>query len=307
MVLKVEELRKSFGNKEVLKGISFETKSGTSLGLLGRNGSGKTTTIRIIMNIFKADSGKATIDGVSSAKFVNKIGYLPEERGLYAKRLISEQLGYLGELKGLKFKDAQSRGLKLLKKLDAEEFYNKKLNTLSKGNQQKVQLAVALINDPEIVILDELFSGLDPVNSLILKELVSEIASQGRIIFFSSHQMGQVEGFCNDICIINKGEIVLSGNLKQIKKSYPRDKVIITTEDGDAGALFNKLTSLGINSSNITKTYDGCCVKLTSGLDKAKLFADVSASGADISSFSIKEPTLEEIFIEKAGENDESN
>lgn len=201
MELKVEGINKSFGAKHVLKDISFTARSGVAMDVLGRNGSGKTTTIRIIMDIYSSDSGCVTINGRPGKEFISKskIGYLPEERGLYPKRVIADQMAYLGELRGMKAKDARKRGKELLEKLEAGEYFGKKLDTLSKGNQQKIQLAIALINDPEIVILDEPFSGLDPVNAQILKRLVQELVDEGKMVLFSSHQMSYVEQFCDDI------------------------------------------------------------------------------------------------------------
>ncbi|MDR2615828.1 MAG: ATP-binding cassette domain-containing protein, partial [Oscillospiraceae bacterium] len=201
MELIVDKLNKSFGEKRVLRDISFTVRPGSAFGLIGRNGSGKTTTIRIIMDLFPADSGTVTADGVPSGKVSGRFGYLPEERGLYPKRLISDQMTYIGQLRGMTVSDARRRSVELLERLEAGEYYKKKLDTLSKGNQQKIQLAIALLNDPEIIILDEPFSGLDPVNARILKELVTQLAHEGRTIIFSSHQMAHVEEFCDDICM----------------------------------------------------------------------------------------------------------
>jgi len=305
MQLKAEKINKSFGQKHVLKDISFEAKSGSALGLLGRNGSGKTTTIRVIMDLFPADSGSVTIDGKPSKAFLDKIGYLPEERGLYPKRIISEQMAYIGELRGMKPSIVRERSIRLLRKLGAEEYYKRKLMTLSKGNQQKIQLAIALLNDPEIIILDEPFSGLDPVNATLLKNLVSEVTKDGRLVFFSSHQMSYVEEFCDDICIINEGKIVLSGNLKQIKRSYPRNRVVLMPEDGDASSLAEKIKKIGGLSENLTSILqedNSCIVALKKEEDKHALFAAIAANGIAIDSFAVKEPTLTEIFVEKAGD-----
>jgi len=205
MELTLRGIHKSFESNHVLKGISFSAKNKAAFGLLGRNGSGKTTTLRIIMDIFSPDSGEVLIDGVTNKKTKVRIGYLPEERGLYPKRIVSEQMIYLGQLRGLSARDAKSDAEQLLHKLDATEYYGKRLDTLSKGNQQKIQLAIALMGDPDIIILDEPFSGLDPVNAKTMKELVSELVSREKMVVFSSHQMENVESFCDDICIINHG------------------------------------------------------------------------------------------------------
>lgn len=309
MQLTVDKINKSFGPKHVLKDISFTAKSGVALGFLGRNGAGKTTTIRIIMDLFPADSGSVTIDGKPSRHFLKKIGYLPEERGLYPKRIIADQMAYIGELRGMKPSAARERSLALLKKLGAEEYYKKKLSTLSKGNQQKIQLAISLINDPEIVILDEPFSGLDPVNATILKNLVREVADEGRMVFFSSHEMSYVEEFCDDICIINDGHIVLIGNLREIKRSYPRNRVSLVPDDGNVPALTNKIRSLPAISDIIVSAEDGnkgSVVTLRDEKDKNKIFNAVLASGVDLDSFQVMEPTLTEIFVEKAGDINEA-
>jgi len=310
MQLTVDKVNKSFGQKHVLKDISFTAQSGVATGFLGRNGSGKTTTIRIIMDIYTADSGVTTIDGRPSKEFISKIGYLPEERGLYPKRIISDQMTYLGELRGMKPRDARKRGKELLEKLDAGEYFDKKLDTLSKGNQQKIQLAISLINDPDIIILDEPFSGLDPVNSQILKKLVQEQVQAGKMVFFSSHQMSQVEQFCDDICMIRAGEIVLQGSLRDIKKTYPRDRVLVIPEESrmsDLRGLFSNSAELKrITKSMSAHTGGGFLINLNNETDKAELFNCIASSGIDLDTFTVVEPTLEEIFVEESGEEYEA-
>jgi ABC-2 type transport system ATP-binding protein len=309
MQLSVEKINKSFGTNRDLRDVSFTARSGAAFGLIGRNGSGKTTTIRVIMDVFPADSGTVTADGVPVAKSRVRFGYLPEERGLYPKRVISEQMAYLGELRGMTAADARRRSRLLLEKLEAGEDYKKKLETLSKGNQQKIQLAIALLNDPEIVILDEPFSGLDPVNARILKELVQELVGEGRIVIFSSHQMGSVEAFCDDVCMLDAGRIVLHGSLKQIKRTYPRDRILVVPEDGDGDALRRRLEAdadTRAAAARITATPRGCEVTLKNERDKNALLAGVARAGIGLESFSVIEPTLEEIFVEKAGRADET-
>ena len=234
MELQVQDLHKSFDGREVLHGISFSIASGKALGLLGRNGAGKSTTIRILMDVFKADCGAMSMDGkVFHAKDYN-IGYLPEERGLYPKKKISEQLIYLATLRGLSRTAAKTNFKKWMKRLGITEYENRVLDTLSKGNQQKVQLAQTLMCDPDIVILDEPFSGLDPVNSQILKEVVQEQIQLGKLVIFSSHQMNYVEEFCEDIVILHHGDVVLQGNLKQIKKEYGKNRIVLRALYPDA-------------------------------------------------------------------------
>ena len=220
MRLEVRNLRKNFGEKEVLHGISFSIESGKALGLLGRNGAGKTTTIRILMDVFKANAGTITMDGKPFRPKDYQIGYLPEERGLYPKKGVQEQILYLAALRGLDRKTAKKQAAYWLERMGVAEYAAKKLETLSKGNQQKVQLAQTLVCQPDIIILDEPFSGLDPVNSQVLKDVIREQIQDGKLVIFSSHQMGYVEEFCEDIVLINHGDVVLEGNLKDIKKAY---------------------------------------------------------------------------------------
>ena len=230
MVLEMKDINKSFGAKEVLKGVSFRAEGGSAFGLLGRNGAGKTTSIRILMDVFPADSGQVLLDGKPVDYSKIGLGYLPEERGLYPKKLIGEQLVYLARLKGMGKKAAEQAVDFWLKRLGMEEHKNKRLDTLSKGNQQKIQLITALAHDPEIIVLDEPFSGLDPVNAQLLKDVVKEQIGKGKIVLFSSHQMNYIEEFCDSIAILHQGEVVLSGNLRDIKRSFPRDRLVVRTQ-----------------------------------------------------------------------------
>ena len=223
MQFAVENLHKSFGEKQVLKDVSFSTESGKAFGLLGRNGAGKTTTIRIIMDVFPADSGNVLLNGEPMVREKVNVGYLPEERGLYPKVNILEQLVYLGRLRGMTAHDAKENSMKWLRRLSMDEYANKKLDTLSKGNQQKIQLTAALVSDPDFVILDEPFSGLDPVNAMLLKDVVRELIDSGKIVLFSSHQMNYVEEFCDSIAILHHGEIVLSGSIRELRHAKGRN------------------------------------------------------------------------------------
>ena len=197
MKLELLNIYKSFGEKKVLTDLSFSAESGKAFGILGRNGAGKTTTIRILMDVFPADSGRVLLDGKPIDYTKVGIGYLPEERGLYPKKAIIEQLVYFAELKGMSRKDATRSVDTWLERLGMTEYRNKRLDTLSKGNQQKIQLITALAHDPHIVILDEPFSGLDPVNAMLLKDVVKEQIALGKIVLFSSHQMNYIEEFCD--------------------------------------------------------------------------------------------------------------
>jgi ABC-2 type transport system ATP-binding protein len=304
----VDRVNKSFGDKHVLRDIGFTVRSGSTFGLIGRNGSGKTTTIRIIMDLFPADSGTVMVDGVPSGRVSSRFGYLPEERGLYPKRVIADQMAYIGQLRGMTAADARRRSVELLERLEAGEYYKKKLDTLSKGNQQKIQLAIALLNDPEIIILDEPFSGLDPVNARILKDLVTQQAKAGRTVIFSSHQMSQIEEFCDDICMIDAGQVVLSGNLREIKRSYPRNRLLISPGDGDEEVLRRMLDESDAAAllQSAEHTPRGTLAALRDENDRGRLLSLIVGAGVKIDSFTVVEPTLEEIFVEKAGGNDET-
>lgn len=307
MELEVKNLKKSFQGKEVLHGISFSVSSGKALGLLGRNGAGKTTTIRILMDVFKADEGEILLDGKPFVRNPEKIGYLPEERGLYPKKKIIDQIVFLASLRGMKKAAAKESGMRWLKKLGIEEYANNVLETLSKGNQQKVQVAQTLVCNPDIIILDELFSGLDPVNSQVLKDIVNELIAEGKIVIFSSHQMGYVEEFCEDIVIINSGNQVLSGNLKQIKKEYGKDKMILSANNyslDELKAICEEKYSNIITVDSVKK--DFLVINLNLENSKKELLKRLIESDIDIEKFAEYEPTLNDIFVLKAGDNNEA-
>lgn len=296
MILNINNVTKSFGEKSVLKGITFSAESGKAIGILGRNGAGKTTLIRIIMNVFGADSGNVTLDGNPISTQKVRIGYLPEERGLYPKKKIMEQLVYFAELQNIDRKTAIQNAEALLRHLEIEEYKNRRLDTLSKGNQQKVQLVATLIADPDIIILDEPFSGLDPVNASLLKDLVKDLIKNGKLVLFSSHQMNYIEEFCDEILILNGGEIVLSGGIKEIKRSYARNIIEIKADN-------IKTISEFLNNGNfdfikrITCDDEKITVTLADENHKDKLMDAVSEFGNLIDGFSVKEPTLNEIFV----------
>ena len=301
MELQVKNICKSFGDKQVLKDISFTVRAGEAFGYLGRNGAGKTTSIRILTDIFRADSGEILLDGKPLDRTKVRMGYLPEERGLYPKSKVGEQMIYIAELRGMNRGDARKSAQKLLAKLEATEYFDKKLETLSKGNQQKIQLAIAVLHDPDIVILDEPFSGLDPVNASMLRDLVSEQVKLGKLVMFSSHEMSYVEQFCQDICIINQGKVALSGKIKDIKRSYPRNKISIMPE-GDVHAFEKSLTQAAGSIFSASKVVaDTVEVTLTSAAEKGTLLQILAAQPIGIDSMRVMEPSLEEIFVETAG------
>lgn len=302
MKLEVKDLRKSFGEKEVLHGISFSIESGRALGLLGRNGAGKTTTIRILMDVFRASGGTVTVDGKTFHPRDFRIGYLPEERGLYPKKGVLEQLVYLAQLRGSDRKTARQQAQWWLKRLGVEEYAQRKLETLSKGNQQKVQLAQTLVCSPDLVILDEPFSGLDPVNSQILKDVIREQIQDGKLVIFSSHQMSYVEEFCEDIVLINHGEVVLSGNLDQIKREYGHNRLVIGLEAGTEYPEQLLEEQLGDLIRVTGHRKDQVIVEMKEGCTRERLLAGLLEKKLIPEEFGNYEPSLTEIFVERAGD-----
>lgn len=302
-------LVKSFGPNLVLDQVSFSARSGAAIGLLGRNGAGKTTTIRTIMNVFPPDEGEILLDGETLRHSKTKIGYLPEEKGLYPKIKIGDQLIYLGELRGLSRKQAKASMQNWLERLDMLDIIDKKLETLSKGNQQKIQLAVTLLADPQIVILDEPFSGLDPVNSQLLKEIVHEQVEAGKIVLFSSHQMNYVETFCDDIALLHSGKIVLSGAIRDIKRSYARNRIRIGLSPEKytvgAAAVLEDLQNNGrlpASVASIESANGDCIITLSDDKTRGELLQSLITAGLELEQFNIVEPTLEQIFVEKTGD-----
>ena len=294
MILELKNIEKSFGEKKVLTGVSFKAEGGKAFGLLGRNGAGKTTSIRILMDVFPANSGEVLIDGQPINYNKIGIGYLPEERGLYPKKIIIDQLTYFAELKGMSHKAAVQSIDYWLGRLGMTEYRNKKLETLSKGNQQKIQLITALAHDPDIIILDEPFSGLDPVNAMLLKDVVKEQISKGKIVLFSSHQMSYIEEFCDSIAILNNGVVALHGDLHDIKRDYPRDRLVVKTETPDAIiADFGASCTVMDNGDLMIRLAEPCEKKATMTRLVEKY---------DIDEVKVFEPSLNDIFVEYAGD-----
>ena len=294
MVLELKNIEKSFGEKKVLTGVSFKAEGGKAFGLLGRNGAGKTTSIRILMDVFPANSGEVLIDGQPIDYNKIGIGYLPEERGLYPKKIIIDQLTYFAELKGMSRKDAVKSIDYWLGRLGMTEYRNKKLETLSKGNQQKIQLITALAHNPDIIILDEPFSGLDPVNAMLLKDVVKEQIAKGKIVLFSSHQMSYIEEFCDSIAILNNGVVALHGDLHDIKRDYPRDRLVVKTETPDA-------IKADFDSSCTVMDNGDLMIRLGSPSEKKATMTRL-VENYDIDEVKVYEPSLNDIFVEYAGD-----
>ena len=290
MNIEIQNIHKSFGDKQVLKDISLSAQSGKAVGVLGRNGAGKTTLIRIVMGVFGADSGDVLIDGKPLNRNKIVMGYLPEERGLYSKKIIQDQLVYFGMLKGLSKKEALKSVEYWLERLGMTEHAKRKLSTLSKGNQQKIQLVVTLVANPDVIILDEPFSGLDPVNAKLLKDVVKELIDDNKLVLFSSHQMNYIEEFCQDIVILNGGEVVLSGNIKQIQRSYTRNKIIIASPE------IEKI--INFIDEKYTVQGEKILVELATPQDKNSFIEKLLLQKFDIDEIKVYEPSLNDIFVE---------
>lgn len=297
MAIEVEGLSKIYGEYKAVENLSFKMENSGVFALLGTNGAGKTTSIRMMLGMLKRDSGTAKWEGKPIEATSDPIGYLAEERGLYPKVNVTEQLVYFATLRGMTSHDAKKNMDYWFSRLEIEEYKNKKAFQLSKGNQQKVQLVAALITDPKLLILDEPMSGLDPVNSNQFREIIKEQSKQGKYIIMSSHQMNTIEEFCDDLVILNKGKTVLKGNLKEIKKSYGRVNLSVKS-DSDITELAKECGLLLID-----KTPEECKFKVPSE-NNAENFLKIAANNnISIVKFELSEPSLNEIFIEKVGES----
>ena len=298
MQLKIRDLNKSFSENHVLKDINLDVNSGLIFGYLGRNGAGKTTSIRILMDVFEGDSGSITMDGKKFKPNDYKIGYLPEERGMYSKSKVRDQLIYFAMLRGATKEAASKSMLYWCEKFEIAGYLDQKLETLSKGNQQKVQITQAFINEPDILILDEPFSGLDPVNSSIFQNALLEYIRDDRIIIFSSHQMAYVESFCDEIAIINQGKIVLQGSLKEIRKERGAGKIRLRLNDQNSESFFEDYT--------YTRDKDDFILELKALETKQDLLKELLAQNIEIESFMDYQPSLQDIFVDEVGEHNET-
>ena len=293
MSLVLKNVSKTYVGKKAVDNVSFSLTKPGVYGLLGTNGAGKTTTIRMLLGIIKKDSGEITWKGKAvDRKHVN-FGYLPEERGVYPKTKIFDQLMYFAELKGMKKDKAQESIKKWAKELKVEEYLDMPAEKLSKGNQQKIQFMTSIIHDPELIVLDEPFSGLDPVNSEIIKNIIIDLIRNGKYIIMSSHQMASIEEFCSEILILNKGKTVLQGNLKEIKETYPANRVEVNVNQ-DITTYINALELEVENETN-----NNYVIKISEEEKAHKLLNNLVKAGIQVDKFEIKKPTLNDIFIEK--------
>ena len=301
MGLVLENVSKSFGEKKAVDNISFSLEKPGIFGLLGTNGAGKTTTIRMILGIMNKDEGNITWNGKNVNRKIVNFGYLPEERGVYPKVKILDQLIYFAELKGISKEDAKKSIDYWAKKLGVEEYLLQTPDKLSKGNQQKIQFMTAIIHDPELIILDEPFSGLDPVNTDLLKNIIIELIENGKYIIMSAHQMATIEEFCKDIIILNKGKTVLQGNLQEIRNSYSANRIEIDLyEDKKINKLKDiaKEKNIKIEEALSNKVF----LKIDNETQAQELLSSLVKEKIEIEKFEVMKPTLNDIFIEKVGE-----
>ena len=293
-VVELAGVTKAYESKVAVRNLSLSIDAGQMFGLLGPNGAGKTSTIRMMMGITIPDSGSISLFGQPFDRMsLDRVGYLPEERGLYKKMKIIDQLVFFGQLHGLESQESRKRAIAWARRMDIEDSLQKKTEELSKGMQQKIQFIASLLHDPGLIVMDEPFSGLDPVNAALVERTLLELKAQGKAILFSTHRMDQVEKLCDNICLINDGEAVLAGNLREIKASYERNRVVVEFE-GSADFL---------NSDEIAeaKNYSGHAeIKLKEHGDAQKLLHEAAAV-ATIYRFELVEPSLEEIFIQTVG------
>lgn len=296
MGLILENVSKTFVSKKAVDGISFSLNRPQVFGLLGTNGAGKTTTIRRLLGIIKKDSGEITWNGKKVDRKSVNFGYLPEERGVYPKVKIYDQLMYFAELKGMNKQEANNAIQNWAKKLKVEEYMEMPAEKLSKGNQQKIQFMTAIIHNPELVVLDEPFSGLDPVNTELLKNIIIDLVKRGKYVIMSAHQMATIEEFCTDILILNKGKTVLQGNLREIKEGYPANRLQIEVNE-----KINKyVEKFGLEIEN--EKNNDYTIKINNEKKAHELLQELVKNGIIINKFEIKKPTLNDIFIEKVGE-----
>ncbi len=295
--LVLERVTKRFGGFTAVSDLSLQVRPGRVFGLIGPNGAGKTTTIRMIVNITAPDSGRIELFGQQmNTALQDRIGYLPEERGLYKKMKVGEQLRFFAELKDLRGQEADKRVDDWLKKLELSAWKDKRAKELSKGMQQKVQFITAVIHDPDLVILDEPFSGLDPVNVDLMKQTILEQKAAGKTIILSTHQMEIAEKLCDDVCMINRAHKVLDGRLREIRRSFSRNAVALQFAGGDG--LLND-SSLVANVRQHDEEFE---VLMAPGASPQALLKRLVDSGAMVTKFELVEPTLHDIFIEKVRE-----
>jgi ABC-2 type transport system ATP-binding protein len=293
----LRNVTKRFGDFTAVSDLSLAVEPGRIFGLLGPNGAGKTTTIRMIVNIFAPDSGAVELFGTAITPATqDRMGYLPEERGLYKKMKVGDQLRFFAELKNVSGREADGRIDRWLKRLKLSEWKGKKSSELSKGMQQKVQFITTVLHEPDLLILDEPFSGLDPVNVDLLKEIVLELKAAGKTIIFSTHQMEVAERICDDICLINRSRKILEGSIREVKRGFARNSVSLRLSGGEAVLADRSLVS------KLDRHSDGVEALLADQVNGQELLRELLSSGATVEKFEMVEPSLHDIFIEKVTE-----
>ena len=294
-MLKIQNLRKEYSRVVALEDVSFEVEKGEIFGLLGPNGAGKTTTIRIILNIITADAGLVLFDGKPfSTELQDKVGYLPEERGLYKKSTVMDTVLYFAELRGMARGAARSKATEWLRRLGLGDHTRRKVEELSKGNQQKVQFIIAILHDPALVILDEPFSGLDPLNQELFKEIFMELRQQGKAVIYSTHQMEQAEKLSDSLCLIDRGRVVLQGSVRDVKRQYGSNSLALEFE-GDSAFLE---TLPGVK--HMIRYGNTAELQLNGVVPLRQLIQDINAR-IDLRKVELKEPSLQSIFLDVVG------
>lgn len=299
-ILSLRDVVKKYSNHTAVDHVSLDIPKGLIYGLLGPNGAGKTSLIRMITSITRADAGEIYIDGEKlHGMHPNQIGYMPEERGLYKKMKVGEQLLYLARLKGLEPKDAKKQLNYWLEKFEITSWWDKKIEELSKGMQQKVQFIATVVHDPKLIILDEPFSGLDPINTNLIKDEIYELNKKGASVIFSTHRMEQVEQICEEIALISKGKVVLNGNVEDIKNSHKENKYYLEFEGSLPSEMLSEVFTV------IEDTNRGLTIQVKEGHHSNELLKGLIDRGIEIKRYQEILPTLNEIFIQKVGESDE--
>jgi ABC-2 type transport system ATP-binding protein len=293
--VRVTGLRKDFAAVRAVDGVSFEVKRGEIFGLLGRNGAGKTTTIRCVLNIFQPDAGEVLFDGRPFSDATrNLVGYVPEERGLYRKSKLLDTILYFAGLRGMEARHARAETARWLMRFSLQDYADRKVEELSKGNQQKVQFIVSVIHDPALVVLDEPFSGLDPVNQILLKDILLELKQRGKAIIFSTHQMEQAERLSDSLCLIERGRVVLSGTLRDVKRHYGSNTIHLEYE-GD-GSFLRLLP--GVRHALLYE--NSAELELEDGADSQRILAQLIGK-LEVRKFEVREPSLHSIFLHAVG------
>ena len=300
MRLNVQEIRKSFSDKEVLHGISFAVESGRAMGFLGRNGAGKSTAIRCLMDVFRQDSGDFLMDGKPFDVNKYRVGYLPEERGMYAKTKVLDQLVYFARLRGANKADAVASAKQWIGYFELNDYLNRPLEQLSKGNQQKIQIAQAFLNDPDILILDEPISGLDPVNAGVFKKAVQEFVQKGKLVIFSSHQMGYVEEICDDVTIINQGDILLTGDLSAIRRERGENKYLLKVEKAHQQEAMDGFRA-AFPGVQLMLHDKGIIIDSRNTAGQKEMLLFLAEKTWPVERFGLYEPDLNDIFVSLTG------